>query len=69
MKEVGDKLGKGNGQRGLEVLDSKYIVNAAILREQGNLRRMGYLRGDDGYDCRSMCSTPYPHPGPLRGRP
>ena len=38
-KEVGDRLGKDNGQRGLTVLDSHYIVNDAILREEGNLRR------------------------------
>lgn len=41
-KEVGDRLGKDNGQRGLTVLDSNCIVNAAILREQGNLRRKGF---------------------------
>lgn len=42
QKEVGDRLGKDNGQGGHTVLYSNCTVNAAILREQGNLRRKGF---------------------------
>ena len=41
VKELGKRWGKDNHQRGLAILDSNYIANAAILREQGNLGREG----------------------------